>query len=268
MASKTTVVALSVLAIGLAIGLAAGQAGAAMILEYEGTIRVNSGYYGHGLAYVADGVGSGDRPVSVTGPTLVTVGGHGSTDYIKEWYIPTPVTSGTAPTATQVATAAGGTYVDDTQRIRTGWGTLAVVGGTIWGLPQNDDATSNYGFGMVKLGTNEDWVDLGNTGITRLQSIAGAGGYSGGGIANKFDETDTMVIQEWDYATGGFDIYINKAVKGAGGVGGDPDVYSWTVSNRSPSSRTASERWTWNTSRSKATSTTSSAHRTARTRPS
>jgi len=216
--------------------LACSGAHAAVVLTYEGTFGVASGYYGRARAYVPDGVGNADRPVSVNGPTVLTIGAHSSTDYVREFYIPTLVTSGAPLAATQVLTANGGTFVDNTQVIGSaaGWSSMTMMGGVLWGM-RGSDMNSNFGVGLVKMGTNEVWA-TGSTGISRAQpwAVSAGSSYSGYGVAAKWDEADTLVTTDWNYKTeGGIQgvrIYVTKQVMTGPSVG-DPDIYDWTSSD-------------------------------------
>ncbi|MCG3179442.1 MAG: hypothetical protein BIFFINMI_01777 [Phycisphaerae bacterium] len=216
--------------------LSAGAAQAAVTIAYDGSFNAASGYYPRAMAFLPNGVGNGDRPASVTGPTILTVGGHGSTDYIREFYIPALVTSGVPNNATQVTTGAGGTFVDNTAVLGSagGWSSLEVMGGYLWGLRGVDQTTTNFGVGLVKMGSNEVWAS-GSTGVSRTQgwTVSPGSTYTGAGVANKWDETNTLVTTDWNYLNNGGDlgytVYVTKQVQGA--PTGDPNVFNWTSSN-------------------------------------
>ena len=218
----------------LTVALLAGSAPAAVTMTYDGSFDVASGYYGKGLAFVPDGVGNGDRPVSVTGPTVLTTSTH-SNGFMKEWYIPALLKTGPANSATQVTTANGGTYVDVLKTLAgsNNPDSLAVMGSNIWAM---QGYLGDGAIGLIKMGTNEVW-SAGNTGVSRVQPTGYTAKYGGGGLADKWDETDTLLSTSWypenpdpDNGVYGSRIYVSKAAKGDPTVG-DANVFDWTVTS-------------------------------------
>ena len=204
-----------------------------LALSYQGSFYAASGHYGKGLTYVADGVGSGDRPGTVTGPTILTAGGHGGSDDLREWYIPALVTTGAPVSATRVPYAGateGGTNVVNLNVLggTGGAASIAVMGGEVW-RQVAEDRDVVCGLGLIKLGSNETWN--GGTGVSSAQTYGTPTGayYVSSGLAEKWDETDTLLRTSWNYSAGGQTVYVSRHVKGAGGVGGDPNEYSWTT---------------------------------------
>ncbi len=217
---------------------AASSAGAAETLNYIGSFRANTGHYAEALAFVPGGTATADRGQEVAGPTVVTIGQHSGTDYLKEWDIPTLVTSGSPNSATEVTPASGGTFVDNVNTLSAigGAESVVVMGGELWLMRTDDTSDDDWGVGRVKFGSDEDWsVD---TNISYRQEYGEPAGatYTSAGMATKWDEADTFVATRWDYETKvdgvdeGYRVVVNKHTKGTP-TGGNPDIYNWSSSN-------------------------------------
>jgi hypothetical protein len=137
-----------------------------------------------------------------------------------------------------VLPANGGTFVDDTRvlSVAGGWSSMEVMGGYIWAVWGQDRSSNDFGVGRVQFGSNEVW-SAGSTGVSRMQGWSSSPGstFSSAGVADKWDETNTVVTTDWVYSDAGggdltYTVFVTKQVQGAPD-GGDPDIFNWTSSN-------------------------------------
>lgn len=230
--SHTLIRSLLVGAAMLALLVASVPAQADVTLDYVGALRVNSGYYRSGLAFVPAGT-NGDRTSGdVNVPTLITAAyGHSAADYLREWYIPADgslaKTSGdTAPAATQVPGASGGTDITNSywsQTVAIGTG-LTLLNGRLLGLNGNQSASILKGeleLGTVSTNVPAEFV------VQGLNRAAGTHVSALSGLATKYDAANTLAYVTYD-SSGGTKVYVNTGVRGADQGGG---VYAYSTAN-------------------------------------
>jgi hypothetical protein len=218
----------------MAIVAAASVAMAAPTAEYVGTFKAASGWYRSGITLVPETTNDTRGTVldDLNAATLLTWAyGNSGDDNLREWYIPTDaslaVVAGDAPpAAVQVATADGGTYVQDGNALGANWPSAITLMGnnTVYGMYGNQ-AAPGFG-GEIPLGT----VGVASASIDHqyppLPSVVGhttSHWVERGGLAAVAGTTDTLVSVA--YRSGGTAIVVGTHVKGA------PDTtgFVWTT---------------------------------------
>ena len=196
----------------------------ALKLVYEGAFKVAAGYYESSLVFVAAS-NNADRTTNVDVPTLLTAGfGHSANDPLKEWYIPADnllatSTNDTIPAASQVIPANGGTYVTNTAQAPVG---MTLLNGKMYGTIISVTA-NNEPKGELKLGYNGNayFADFVPQPVNEPHYGARAGG-----IATKYDETNTLIMATWN-SGGQKTVYVYTSVKGS--PNGTLGEFNWTT---------------------------------------
>ncbi len=219
----------------LAIGLLVGSVQAEVIstLEYVGAFRVSSGYYEASMAFVPGGTNA-DRPggLEINVPTLLTASyGHATNDPLKEWYIPADaslakLSTDTAPAATQVTQAEGGTYVENCHSFETGFTSgISLLNGRMYGV--KGASGSGIMVGEMKMG-HWDAAWPADFVYQFPPKPGGTHSVQSGGIATKYDEADTLIYVA--YNSGGNRVFVHTTVKGAPSA--TPGDFDWTSTNQ------------------------------------